>query len=130
MLKIEITNDETGTERSANYNYTVRINDRVIEAGTIKGHNRSDGWRYLVTLVGTPIKFRSAIPLGVKVESHLTQDAADLAVRSANDEDFLNEKLCAVCGHSESRHQTAGGFCKHCPCIEFVDHTTYAKPLI
>jgi len=82
MLKIEITNDETGTERSANYNYIVRVNDEVIEVGTIKGHNRADGWRYLVTLIGTPPKFRSAIPAGVKVESNLTQRALDGACTS------------------------------------------------
>lgn len=32
-----------------------------------------------------------------------------------------DEKMCADCGHSESRHQTAGGFCKHCPCNKFID---------
>jgi hypothetical protein len=32
-----------------------------------------------------------------------------------------DEKLCAACGHSESRHQTAGGFCKHCPCPRFIE---------
>ena len=69
MLKIEITNDETGTDRSANYTYVVRANDKVLEVGTIRGHDRSDGWRYLVTLIGTPHKFRSAIPVGVTIES-------------------------------------------------------------
>lgn len=29
------------------------------------------------------------------------------------------EPMCADCGHSKSRHETAGGFCKHCPCNEF-----------
>ncbi len=29
------------------------------------------------------------------------------------------ESLCAECGHSKARHETAGGFCKHCPCNEF-----------
>lgn len=29
------------------------------------------------------------------------------------------ETMCADCGHSKSRHETAGGFCKHCPCNEF-----------
>ena len=31
------------------------------------------------------------------------------------------EKMCAACGHSESRHNTAGGFCKHCPCVRFIE---------
>lgn len=78
MLIIEIQNDMTGTEERANYKYTVHVNDKVIEIGTIKGHNPSDGWRYLVTLVGTPPAFRSAIPAGVKVERLLTQRAADI----------------------------------------------------
>lgn len=33
----------------------------------------------------------------------------------------LQERMCATCGHSESRHQTAGGFCEHCTCNEFVE---------
>ena len=33
----------------------------------------------------------------------------------------LKEKTCAACGHSEARHQTAGGFCKHCPCEKFIE---------
>ena len=69
MLIIEITNDGTGTDKNANYTYVVRVNNDVLEVGTIRGHDRSDGWRYLVTLIGTPPKFRSAIPMGVKVES-------------------------------------------------------------
>lgn len=35
------------------------------------------------------------------------------------DDDWLNEPMCSSCGHSESRHKTAGGFCKHCTCNEF-----------
>ena len=38
-----------------------------------------------------------------------------------NVEEFQEEKLCARCGHSEGRHKTAGGFCKHCPCDGFVE---------
>ena len=78
MLIIEIQNDTTGTNERANYKYTVHVNDEVVEVGTIKGHNPSYGWRYLVTLVGTPPAFRSAIPVGVKVESLLTMRAADV----------------------------------------------------
>jgi hypothetical protein len=37
------------------------------------------------------------------------------------DGNWLNEKVCANCGHSESRHKTAGGFCKHCTCNAFVN---------
>ena len=42
----------------------------------------------------------------------------------AQNDDLPNEKMCATCGHSESRHQTAGGFCKHCTCNEFVEPAT------
>jgi hypothetical protein len=30
------------------------------------------------------------------------------------------EKFCTTCGHSESRHNTPGSFCKHCPCTQFT----------
>lgn len=69
MLKIEITNDETGTDESANYTYVVRVGDKILESGTIEGHNRSDGWRYLVTLIGTPLFMRPAIPRGTTIHS-------------------------------------------------------------
>jgi hypothetical protein len=48
MLTINIHNDGTGTDTSANYTYVVRVNDEVIETGSIFKHNRSDGWRQLV----------------------------------------------------------------------------------
>ena len=51
MLTIKIHNDSTGTQESANYEYNVYINGRVIEHGEIKGHNRNDGWRKLVQTV-------------------------------------------------------------------------------
>lgn len=70
MLTIEIENDTTGTNKRANYKYTVRVNEEVIEFGTIKGHDRSHGWRYLVTLIGTPPAFRSAIPADVEIKSY------------------------------------------------------------
>ncbi|MCI0553694.1 MAG: hypothetical protein L0287_22330 [Anaerolineae bacterium] len=34
---------------------------------------------------------------------------------------------CAACGHSKSRHQTMGGFCKHCECNAFVEPATTAN---
>ena len=52
MLIILIHNDGTGTEENANYTYEVRINDKVLEYGSIKGHNRSDGWRTLLGVIG------------------------------------------------------------------------------
>ena len=97
MLTIEITNDGTGTDRDANYTYVVRVNNEVLEVGTIKGHDRSDGWRYLVTLVGTPPKFRSAIPAGVKVESApnnaSTRTAGDVLPK-------IDEGELLECGHN------------------------------
>ena len=34
------------------------------------------------------------------------------------------EKVCVTCGHIESQHRTAGGFCKHCPCVKFQRRRT------
>lgn len=48
MLIIKIQNDSTGTDTSANYRYQVMVNDTVIESGTVKKHNRSEGWRGLL----------------------------------------------------------------------------------
>lgn len=31
------------------------------------------------------------------------------------------EQFCAACGCSKARHQTAGGFCKHCLCEKFIE---------
>ena len=49
---------------------------------------------------------------------------SDLATASAQNDDWLNEPMCKTCGHSKSRHNTAGGFCKHCTCNEFVEPAT------
>lgn len=38
------------------------------------------------------------------------------------DEQWVTNTLempCNTCGHSFSRHLTAGGFCKHCECVKF-----------
>ena len=48
MLIILIHNNGTGTDESANYDYEVRVNQKVIETGRIEGHNRKDDWRALV----------------------------------------------------------------------------------
>ena len=40
------------------------------------------------------------------------------------------EKFCLECGHSESFHNTLGGFCKHCPCDAFVDPEPIERPHI
>lgn len=51
MLILEIHNDGTGTESSANYDYRVRVNEQVIEQGHITGHDRREGWAALVNLM-------------------------------------------------------------------------------
>ena len=51
MLIILIHNDGTGTPLLANYTYEVRINERTISRGEIKGHRRRDGWRKLVDMI-------------------------------------------------------------------------------
>ena len=48
MLIIKIHNDGTGTDESANYNYSVFVNNRTIAHGRIEGHNRCDEWEELV----------------------------------------------------------------------------------
>jgi len=32
----------------------------------------------------------------------------------------ISQLMCAECGHSKSRHETAGGFCQHCTYNGFV----------
>jgi hypothetical protein len=48
MLKIEITNDQTGSDNIANYDYKVFINGIMIDSGKVLDHNRSLGWRSLL----------------------------------------------------------------------------------
>ena len=38
------------------------------------------------------------------------------------------EKVCTTCGHIKSQHNTAGGFCKHCPCAKFTRRRTKRAP--
>lgn len=51
MLTVEITNDQTGTDESANYEYVVRVNWREIARGKVSGHNRKGEWWKLLNLV-------------------------------------------------------------------------------
>lgn len=63
--------------------------------------------------------FGDVLPLDeTEPPDHLQDDAG---VTTVTAEIELLEKMCAACGHSESRHDTAGGYCKHCPCNEFID---------
>ena len=48
MLIILIHNDGTGTNENANYTYEVKVNERVLDCGIIKGHKRWHGWRMLL----------------------------------------------------------------------------------
>jgi hypothetical protein len=48
MLRIEIINDRTGTEKIGNYYYRVYVNHKVIDQGRIKDHIREYGWVALV----------------------------------------------------------------------------------
>lgn len=48
MLTINIHNDGSGTEDSANYDFTVLVNSREINRGRVIGHNRTDDWKALV----------------------------------------------------------------------------------
>ena len=56
-------------------------------------------------------------------EIRQTKDSAELAKRSTQGVGLQTETSCKNCGHSKSRHETAGGFCKHCNCNEFIEST-------
>ena len=53
MLTINILNDGTGTNESSNYEYAVFVNNVCIATGQVKGHNREDGWIYLLSELTT-----------------------------------------------------------------------------
>ena len=47
-LIIEVVNDETGAPGLGNYDYTVRIADKVVETGRLEKHERKFGWASLL----------------------------------------------------------------------------------
>lgn len=51
MLVIKIVNDQTGTEERSNYRYQVMINNQVIDSGSVKEHDRKNGWVRLLELL-------------------------------------------------------------------------------
>lgn len=52
MLIITLHNDGSSLlDGVGNYNYTVKINTRVIERGRIEDHLRSEGWRALLARI-------------------------------------------------------------------------------
>lgn len=51
MLIVEIQNDGTGPQASANYNVRVRANLEVLKEFRVEGHNRADGWQKLLEMV-------------------------------------------------------------------------------
>lgn len=51
MLRILIHNDRTGTDTSANYDWTVDVNGQVIAKGRVEGHNRWKGWVDLLRML-------------------------------------------------------------------------------
>lgn len=51
MLIITIHNDGTGNVETGNYDYTVRVNNTILERGSVKGHKRRQGWQNLVSMV-------------------------------------------------------------------------------
>lgn len=48
MLIITLHNDGTGDQLKGNYNYTVYINEQILDKGRIEGHARPSGWQGLV----------------------------------------------------------------------------------
>lgn len=51
MLTLQILNDTTGDNDTANYTYRVMVNTREVASGRVKGHRRADDWWKLVRLV-------------------------------------------------------------------------------
>ncbi len=47
-LWIKIKNDGTGDEKTGFYNYTVGINEEVIEEGRIEWFPKAEGWLALI----------------------------------------------------------------------------------
>lgn len=48
MLIVEIHNDGTGKDSSANYDVRVKVNLETIAEFRVEGHNRKDGWKKLL----------------------------------------------------------------------------------
>lgn len=48
MLIVLAHNDGTGTNEAANYNVEVRVNERIIWKGSIRKHDRRQGWPKLL----------------------------------------------------------------------------------
>lgn len=51
MLTLQILNDTTGDNDTANYTYRVMVNTREVASGRVRGHRRADGWWKLIRLV-------------------------------------------------------------------------------
>ena len=45
---VEIHNDGTGKDDSANYDVRVRVNLEIIAEFRVEGHNRREGWKKLL----------------------------------------------------------------------------------
>ena len=72
----------------------------------------------------------SIIPLTTGLhQSYFTHWALITAPAAVTTVTPNEEKVCAECGHSESRHLTLGGFCKHCTCTQFIEELA-SKPTI
>lgn len=51
MLVIKIINETANDNNIADYQYTVMVNDTIIDFGKIYNHNRNNGWRKLVEMI-------------------------------------------------------------------------------
>jgi hypothetical protein len=51
VLILEIANELTHTDNSANYSYVVKVNSQTISYGKVFGHQREHGWKALVLKV-------------------------------------------------------------------------------
>jgi len=51
MVRLEITNNETGTDEGGNYSYVIRIGAKVISEGSVTNHKRGTGYAGLLALI-------------------------------------------------------------------------------
>lgn len=66
-------NDGTGDMRTGNYDYQIKINERVIAQGHIQGHDRKEGWTRLIELVAED---------GVQAEKQLAENVKEILRRA------------------------------------------------
>lgn len=86
-LIIVLHNQGIDDTNISDYNYEVRINERIIESGHIAGHDRAKGWRPLVEMLV------DCTNLGMDKEPKSTWKKAEDRNASNNSSDTYGAKL-------------------------------------